>query len=68
MVPFAEVVLLTAMEYHREDESANDITETNLITVFTMNGKEENMHVETQWDKRIRPWFPQFKTIGIYFF
>ena len=70
MVPFAEVVLLTAMEYQREDPSTDDITESNLVMVVTMSSEEEeeNMSaVETQWGKRIKHWFPQLKTIGLNF-
>ena len=32
MVPFAEVVLLTAMEYHREDEDKKEEIESNRET------------------------------------
>ena len=67
MVPFAEVVLLTAMEYNREDDqSADEITKTNLVTVATMTveEEEENMPEETQWEKTIGNWFPQLKAIG----
>ena len=70
MVPFAEVVLLTAMEYQREDPSTDDITESNLVMVVTMSSEEEEENtpaVETQWGKRMKQWFPQLKTIGLNF-
>ena len=67
MVPFAEVVLLTAMEYHREDQATNDIVETKLMTVITITDEEEddNRPPKTQWGKRIIHCFPQLKTIGL---
>ena len=67
MVPFAEVILLTAMEYQREDQSADDIVATNIVAVSTITDEEEeeNMHLETQWGKRVMHWFPQLKTIGL---
>ena len=68
MVPFAEVILLTAMEYHRDDPSVDDITKTNIVAVSMITDEEEeeeNMQMKTEWGKRIRNWFPQLKTIGL---
>ena len=67
MVPFAEVVLLTAMEYQRDDQEVDVITETNLIAVATMNdeGEEGSTSAEKRWVKRIRQCFPQLKTLGL---
>ena len=66
MVPFAEVVLLTAMEYRREDQAVGDITHTNVVlkAPITDEEEEENMHVETRLSKRPTSLFPQLKTIG----
>merc|ERR1712183_764835 len=65
MVPFAEVVLLTAMEYQRKDQSTDDITRTNLVTVVAIpdEAEDEVIQPETEWGKIIRHWFPQMKTI-----
>ena len=69
MVPFAEVVLLTAMEYHREDQSGDELTEANLVAVVPITDEEEKVPImETQWGKRIRQWSPQLKTIGLLIF
>ena len=55
MVPFAEVVLLTAMEYHRRDDSHDMLVEMNI------EGIEEDEHGEKVCQ---RCWVPQLKTIG----
>ena len=52
MVPFAEVVLLTAMEYHREDKHEDEIMQLNA----------EWQEVEEAVGKRC--WIPQLKTLG----
>ena len=64
MVPFAEVVLLTAMEYQREDQSDDVTTKTKLIVVAAKadEGEEENKSEETLW---MMHGFPQLKTIGL---
>ena len=54
MVPFAEVVLLTAMEYHRKDGQNEKI----LTTVE--NFKED----EPEGKGCKRRWMPQLKTLG----
>ena len=70
MVPFAEVILLTAMEYHRDDPSVDNITKINIVAVsmITDEEEEENMQMKTEWGKRMRNWFPQLKTIGLYLY
>ena len=52
MVPFAEVILLTAMEYHREDKHEDEIMQLNA----------EWQEVEEEVGKRC--WIPQLKTLG----
>ena len=66
MVPFVEVVLLTAMEYQREDSAADDITKSNLVVVATITDaeEEENVPEETRCSQRVKIRFPQLKTIG----
>ena len=67
MVPFAEVILLTAMEYQREDE-AGELKASNMAPVATITDEleYEDMSVEGEWRKRIRNSFPQLKTLGLY--
>ena len=61
MVPFAEVVLLTAMEYYREDEDQGQ--NGNMVMVQEMNAEsqEENKPEE---EETKRCWTPQLKTLG----
>ena len=70
MVPFAEVVLLTAMEYHREDKKKGrkakkkrkDQDDKDVYVVFpkvtaaTQTNDKEDMgiSIESQWRRRIR--------------
>ena len=69
LVPFAEVVLLTAMEYHRED--AEETTE-NEIMVLTLPMDKDECNEEAT--KQMGPWdrlisgskFPALKTLGKY--
>ena len=68
MVPFAEVLLLTAMEYNREDQALSQIANSNLIRAtapITEDEEEESVSVEKQWNERIRSLIPQLKTIGL---
>ena len=63
MVPFAEVVLLTAMEYQREDQSTDDIT--SLATIADAEEDKAMLSV-AGWRKLIRcPNLPQLKTLGL---
>ena len=55
MVPFAEVVLLTAMEYYRKDESHGEHGRM-LMPLKTGEDEEEK--------KCPRCWTPQLKTLG----
>ena len=66
MVPFVEVVLLTAMEYQREDPVGDDIQKNNLVLVATITDEEEERKVpeETRCSQRVKIPFPQLKTIG----
>ena len=58
IVPFAEVILLTAKEYHRDDNSGEH--ETNLMNLGEGEEEEEDLK-----DKRCqRCWLPQLKTLG----
>ena len=57
MVPFAEVVLLTAMEYHRKDDSQDG----KLLVVMNDKSIEEDNPEEKVCPKF---WVPQLKTIG----
>ena len=55
MVPFAEVVLLTAIEYRREDNSTCQVKEINL----------EEEKDELSEDKKCKScWVPELKTLG----
>ena len=61
MVPFAEVVLLTAMEYHRDDTHGEQGT---MLT--RLNAREDEDDSE---EKRCQScWIPKLKTIGNNFF
>ena len=55
MVPFAEVVLLTAMEYHRRDEGHG--RDGNMLVKMNVEGIEED-------ELKEKLWVPQLKTIG----
>ena len=63
MVPFVEVVLLTAMEYQREDQAMQDVA--NSTALPTAADEEEDEH-ETGRSKGMRLCFPQLKTLGLY--
>ena len=75
MVPFTEVVLLTAIEYNRKDEDG-DTVEIYVVfpkvTVATQtNDKEKNViSIESQWRKKVcqKCWLPSLKTIGLFAF
>ena len=62
MVPFAEVILLTAMEYFREEEGLEQ--NGNLMV---MDVSEEEGEVEEKGCSRPRMWIPQLKTLGYHF-
>ena len=58
MVPFAEVVLLTAMEYHRREESHG---RDDMLVEIIVEGIEEDQPKEKECQKCS---VPQLKTIG----
>ena len=74
MVPFAEVILLTAMEYNREDKKKGKKTKkkgkkktkklpTTTIVVASMD--EQNINGDEPEEKGCkRCWIPQLKTLG----
>ena len=61
MVPFAEVVLLTAMEYYREDEDQGQ--NGNMVMVQEMNAESQEENVSEEEETK-RCWTPQLKTLG----
>ena len=67
MVPFAEVVLVTAMEYQRTDEEKDVAPMFRCVTVNPVNGEEiETMEEEKKWFQKInlKQWIPSLKTLG----
>ena len=62
MVPFVEVVLLTAMEYHREDKHEDEIMQLNAELQEVEEELEEEGESEEEVGKRC--WIPQLKTLG----
>ena len=66
MVPFAEVALLTAMEYYREENVDAEIT-TNVIsmTEVSEDEEEEPMPWKTRLSQRISIFVPRLKTVGL---
>ena len=69
MVPFAEVVLLTAMEYQRDDHLDDEISKSKVISVTAAKTDDE---VETGLSKKrkcreaCRLFLPQLKTLGLF--
>ena len=62
MVPFTEVVLLTAIEYQRDDQAS----ETNLTVEAKLADDEEDaISVEAGWGKTMICWCPQLETLGL---
>ena len=62
MVPFAEVVLLTAMEYYRDDDPGEHGT-----ILMPLNGREDEDEVDSEEKKCQRwkkCWIPELKTLG----
>ena len=59
MVPFAEVVLLTAMEYHRRDDSRDE----GMLAVRMVKGTEED-ECASEEKGSTQMSVPQLKTIG----
>ena len=66
MVPFAEVVLLTAMEYNREDQLVKE-DKTNLVMVAPIKIVEEDSSFSTATEN-LRHWLPKLETLGTLIF
>ena len=64
MVPFAEVVLLTAMEYQRKEED-KDLTKTRSV-VQVLPVDEQDSEKKKKWlqNCKITFFFPELKTLG----
>ena len=63
MVPFAEVVLLTAMEYHRRDHHSKIFKEDVLCVADEDDATK--IYVEETQDRRCtKIWLPDLKTTG----
>ena len=63
MVPFAEVVLLTAIEYQRKDDS-HDIEHCLVMKMSAEDGNEDEPD-----EKRCQKcWTPDLKTVGMHIF
>ena len=65
MVPFAEVVLLTAMEYHRKDDEHNK--EGDMFAQMCMPDQSGDDLNETRCH-RFWIWLPALRTLGKSFF
>ena len=65
MVPFAEVVLLTAMEYQRTDEN-DDVPKSECVNVIPVKveeiGNEEKE--KKKWHQNLKCLIPSLKTLG----
>ena len=72
--PFAEVVLITAMEYYRKDQEGDKGVEIYAffpkLSVATQTNDTEEISVESQWRKKIRQkcWVPSLRSIGLFAF
>ena len=64
MVPFAEVVLLTAMEYYRVDSHGGQETWLMPISVDEEGEEEEDDSKEKRCQRWKRCWIPELKTLG----
>ena len=69
MVPFAEVILLTAMEYQRE-EIPDEINKSTIVVDLLLDEEQANAESDNQEEtqrccgKGLSFWMPQLKTIG----
>ena len=70
MVPFVEVVLLTAMEYQRKDpseeEAAKEMIVVNAISGGQLDLEETENEGQLCTTDKTRPWLPTLKTIGCF--
>ena len=67
MVPFVEVVLLTAMEYQRKDPSEEEAAKAMIVVNAISSGQldlEETEKDQICTTDKTRPWLPSLKTIG----
>ena len=68
MVPFVEVVLLTAMEYQRDELSSDETNRERIALASFSDGKQDKKEI----DKDIQSWtpntsnfrVPSFKSVG----
>ena len=70
LVPFVEVVLITAMEYHRKETEETTGTTEIMDLTLSMDDNEgiEDASCQTRsWDQMISVWkVPALKTLGMY--
>ena len=66
MVPFAEVVLLTAMEYQRTAEDEDINSKSRYLNVIPLNEEETEIKEEQKWQQKVnlKIWIPSLKTLG----
>ena len=66
MVPFAEVVLLTAMEYQRTAEDEDINSKSRYLNVIPLNEEETETKEEQKWQQKVnlKIWIPSLKTLG----
>ena len=66
MVPFAEVVLLTAMEYQRTAEDEDINSKSRYLNVIPLNEEETEIKEEQKWHQKVnlKIWIPSLKTLG----
>ena len=66
MIPFAEVVLLTAMEYQRTEEDEDLVVSSKCIQVAPIVDKEKMETKTKKWYQRVnlRMLIPSLKTMG----
>ena len=61
MVPFAEVVLLTAMEHHRKDDDLEQREDISLQMSTELEASDED---DSERKKCEKCWIPDLKTVG----
>ena len=68
MVPFAEVVLLTAMEYNRKDSSNEDegskLLKKRRMHLIMENGGNDDDNDQINEEQCQKCWLPELKTLG----
>ena len=71
MVPFTEVILLTAMEYNRKEGDNIEDKDKTVLFVASIDHDEENEippKCEESKCRVTRSWIPDLKTLGKFFF